>query len=224
MAVLPCLRLALRRIPALALCLLLLCGFQPGHGNVLVVPRGVAPHSESATPNYEDSGEVVPPGPDLVFHQLLKFFGCWKSTITRKELTAFADAAGRSAQGWVDKRYTICFARDLGGELQPTISQTQAGGDIEDKGSSTEIVGYDNHAVSLVNHYTFLDTSAMRKAPRVSWFGLRRRPQPVEVRQVTNVSCLRESLDLICTATATAECDETAGCYSFTWKAKFYAH
>jgi hypothetical protein len=105
--------------------------------------------------------------------------------------------------------------------LQPTMSQTQVGRhDIDDQGSSTEIVGFDDRAVSLLNHYRFVDNSARRKTPPVSWFGFKRTPKPIEVREVTHVSCLRERLDLVCTATATAQCGE-ANCYSFSWTATF---
>src|SRR5580700_9283340 len=93
-------------------------------------------------------------------------------------------------------------------------------GSIEDQGSSTEIVGYDDLAVSLVNRYRFIDSSAMRTAPPVSWFSFKRAPKPVEMLQVTRVTCLRQSLDLICAATATAQCGE-ASCYSFSWKTTF---
>lgn len=198
-----------------------LCGFEPGSGPLLEVPQG---GSEQRSPAAnQDSREAVPAGPDLRFHQLLKFFGCWKATVTRRDLTAFADTAIHEPQGWSDRRYTICFARDMGGELQPTMSQTAAGhADIEDQGSSTELVGFDNHAVSLVNRYRFVDRSAMRRKPRVSWLFFKRAPEPVNVEQVTQVSCLRESLDLVCTASATAECAEKS-CYRFSWTARFYA-
>jgi hypothetical protein len=174
-------------------------------------------HRRTPPPSSEDSGDAVASGPDLRFNQLLKFFGCWKATVTRGDLTAFA--SGQGTEGWTDKRYTICFERDMRGELEPTISQAEAGGkDMEDMGSDTELVGFDNKAVTLVNNYRFLDKSAQKEAP-ASWFGFRRTPEPVEVTQVTHVNCLRESMDLICTATATAECGDKS-CYSFAWKAR----
>lgn len=198
----------------------LLCGFQAGNANVLEIPGGN--HSRSGAATYEDSSEVVPRGPDLQFHQLLKFFGCWKATITGRDLSAFSDVSGKGPGKWIDKRYTICFARDLAGELQPTLSQTQLGGnDIEDKGSYTELVSFDDRVVSLVNRYRFVDNSAAKKAPTVSWFGFKRSsPQPLQVQEMTRINCVRERMDLVCAATATADCGESA-CYSFSWKAKF---
>lgn len=214
------LALSFRTVTVLA-ALVLLCGFEPGNGQLLEIPRGGNEH-RNPTASHEDSSEAVPAGPDMQFHQLLKFYGCWKATVTRRDLTAFSDAAGHQPQEWTNRHYTICFARDMGGELQPTMSQTAAGrADIEDRGSSTELVGFDNHAVSLVSRYRFVDRSATRQKPRASWF-FSRAPQPVDVEQVTQVSCLRESLDLVCTASAKAQCGETS-CYSFSWTARFYA-
>jgi hypothetical protein len=209
------------RVLAVFAAVALLCAFDHGSGQLLEIPRG-GNNNRSPAATYEDSTEAVPAGPDLRFHQLLKFYGCWKATVTRRELTEFS-AAGQRPRKWTDRHYTICFARDMGGELQPTMSQSQTGNeDIEDKGSSTQIVGFDNEAVTLVNRYRFVDHNATRQAAGVSWFGLRRAPKAVEVQQITQVSCLRESLDLICSASATAQCGATS-CNSFSWKARFYA-
>jgi hypothetical protein len=214
------LRVALLTVPLMLALMVALCGFEgAGNGPVLEVPGhssgGTPP---TASPQYEESGEAVPKGPDLRFHQLLKFYGCWRATVTARDLTVMTKDL---PHGWIDQRYTICFSRDLSGELQPTISQAQVGDEsIEDKGSFTELTGFDERVVSLVNHRTFIDRGKSGPAAPVHWYSFWSAHRAVEVRQVTNVSCLRESMDLYCTAMATAQCGGT-NCYSFGWKAKF---
>ncbi len=203
-----------KRKLAVAVAALWLCAFSYAIGGVLEIPGNDSPVS-----GHEDSREAIPSGPDLQFQQLLKFYGCWKATVTRRDLTAFR-AQGKSARTWTDQLYTICFARDLGGELQPSLSQTPLRGEVEDKTSFTEIIGYDDRAVSLINRSTFIEHRRAAQSGLLSW--LVARPKAVEVRQVIRVSCLRQSLELICTATADAQCGDR-NCYSFGWKARFHS-
>jgi hypothetical protein len=211
------------RIMAIMLGFVALCGFENSrNGPVLELPQSTATANSENPPNasieYNDPGGSIPSGPDLRFHQFLKFYGCWSSTVTRKELTDFADTGSGILGHWANQRYTICFVRDLSGELQPNMSQTpSAGAEIRDLSSSTEVTGYDDQVVSLLNRYTFMYTEA---APAVHWYSLKRTVRQVEIQQVMNISCLRDGLHLICAARAIAKC-KGGNCYSFSWKAKF---
>jgi len=214
------------RIAVIMISFVALCGFEgSGNGPVLELqpstPKANTSNPPDASVEYNDPAGSIPSGPDLRFHQFLKFYGCWSSTVTRKELTGFADTGGGVLKHWTNQRYTICFARDLSGELQPNMSQRPATGKaVKDLMSSTELSGFDDQVVSLLNRYTFMYTEDANGASTIHWYSFKRAAKPVEIRQVTNVSCLREGLHLICTARVTAECKEK-NCYSFSWKATF---
>jgi len=215
---------------AATICFVVLCGFEDvRNGPVLELPNGTRqrnPPSPTSPPNppieYKDSAAPIPSGPDLRFHQLLKFFGCWQSTVTAKDLTTFANTGSAGPQKWTNQRYEICFDRDLAGELQPGVSQTPVDRkNFHDEVGSTEISGYDEQVVSLLNRHTFKYTENARNPSSTHWYSFGRAPKPVEIDQVTKVSCLRDGLTLICTATGSAKCGGK-NCYSFSWKATFY--
>jgi len=214
------------RIMAIMVCFVALCGFEGSrYGPVLEVnpstPTANSENPPDASIEYNDPAGSIPSGPDLRFHQFLKFYGCWSSIVTRKELTDFASTGSGVLEHWADQRYTICFVRDLSGELEPNMSQTpSAGEEIKDLKSSTELTGYDDQVVSLLNRYTFMYTQDARSASPVHWYSFKRALKPVQIQQVMNVSCLRDGLHLVCAARVTAEC-EGMNCYSFSWKAKF---
>ena len=78
----------------------------------------------------------------------LKYYGCWSSTVTRKELTDFASTGRGVLEHWANRRYTVCFVRDLSGELEPNMSETSATGEeIKALNSFTELIGYDDRVV-----------------------------------------------------------------------------
>lgn len=185
------------RIVMMFLCFLALSGFDsPRNGQVLEIPQGTSAPS-SATPReppteYYDPSGSIPSGPDLRFHQFLKFYGCWTATVASKDLTTFTSGSSDVMTQWTNQRYTICFARDLSGELEPNISQIPVTDDkIESLASSTEVLGYDDQVVSLVNRYAFKYTRDPRNAPPVHWYTFRRAAKPVKVQQAMNVNCLR---------------------------------
>ncbi|HEV3112499.1 MAG TPA: hypothetical protein VGY99_18590 [Candidatus Binataceae bacterium] len=110
------------RILALLAGFIVLCGFPKATGRVLVIPSA-RHHSRGSAASHEDLDEAVSRDPDRRSHDLLKFYGCWKATVTSRDLTTFVEAAQGPGR-WLDQGYTICFARDLSGELEPTMSQT----------------------------------------------------------------------------------------------------
>src|SRR5271154_870322 len=152
------------RIVVVMVCLVALSGFESSRTGPVLELHQSTPTSNSANPpdaslEYNDPAGSIPSGPDLRFHQFLKFFGCWSSTVTSKDLTDFASTGSGVLEHWADQRYTICFVRDLSGELEPNMSQApSAGAEVKDLMSSTELTGYDDQVVSLLNHYTFVYT------------------------------------------------------------------
>ena len=120
------------RVLAAIVCFVVLCGFEGvRNGPVLELPNGTRRGNAQSPPSppnppieYDNSAAAIPSGPDLRFHQLLKFFGCWQSTVTAKDLTTFANAGSAGPKKWANQRYQICFDRDLSGELQAGVSQT----------------------------------------------------------------------------------------------------
>ena len=208
-------------------CFVVLCGFEDvRNGSVLELPSATrqnkAPSPANPPIEYNDSAAPIPSGPDLRFHQLLKFFGCWQSTVTPKDLTTFANTGSAGPQKWTNQRYEICFDRDLAGELQPGVSQTSEDGEnFHDDRGSTELSGYDEQVVSLLNHQTFAYAETGGNPAKTHWYSFGRASKPVEIEQLTKISCLRDGLTLICTATGSAKCGGK-NCYTFSWKATFY--
>jgi hypothetical protein len=223
------------RVAVLLSWFVMLCGFEgSGNGPVLELHRPAPPvdsmhppeppseYPEAAPFEYNDPAGSIPSGPDLRFHQFLKFYGCWASIVTPKELTDFTNSGSGVLSHWADRRYTICFARDLSGELQPNMSQEPADGEkVKDLMSSTEVSGYDDQVVSLINLYTFMYSTISHDASTDHWYNFGRSPKPVEIQQVTNLSCVRDGVHLICAARVNAKC-KGENCYSFSWKAKFH--
>jgi hypothetical protein len=171
------------RVLAAIICFFVLCGFEDvRNGPVLELPNGArqdnpqslpAPSNPPANPpieNEDSSAAPIPSGPDLRFHQLLKFFGCWQSIVTARDLTTFANTSSVGPKKWANQRarsastaiYPASCSQACRRRRRTAKTSTMTGG-------YTELSGYDAQVVSLLNHQTFTYAEKGRNSAEAHW-------------------------------------------------------